>query len=228
MESKSLADFQIIILDEADLLTNDAQSALRRIIEDNSSQTRFCIICNYVSKIIDPIVSRCAKFRFNALSEESQIKHLNNIAIEENMKIEKEIINKIQKVSQGDLRKSINLLQTLSKIHPSLLNEDLIDEICGIIPEEVIIKFMSECNTKNSKQLKKAVNFIIESGHSIKALVNQVGEYIISDGCKLDEKKKFKLVSILGDIEKDLIQGTSPDVSCLHLASKISEILNKK
>ena len=144
------------------------------------------------------------------------------------MKIEKEIINKIQKVSQGDLRKSINLLQTLSKINPSLLNEDLIDEICGIIPEEVIIKFMSECNTKNSKQLKKAVNFIIESGHSIKALVNQVGEYIISDGCKLDEKKKFKLVSILGDIEKDLIQGTSPDVSCLHLASKISEILNKK
>ena len=86
MESKSLADFQIIILDEADLLTNDAQSALRRIIEDNSSQTRFCIICNYVSKIIDPIVSRCAKFRFNALSEESQIKHLNNIPIEDNMK----------------------------------------------------------------------------------------------------------------------------------------------
>ena len=108
LENKSLADFQIIILDEADLLTNDAQSALRRIIEDNSSQTRFCIICNYVSKIIDPIVSRCAKFRFNALSEETQIKHLNDIAKRENMKINSSIINKIQKVSQGDLRKSIN------------------------------------------------------------------------------------------------------------------------
>ena len=164
LETKSLADFQIIILDEADLLTNDAQSALRRIIEDNSSQTRFCIICNYVSKIIDPIVSRCAKFRFNALSEESQINHLNEIAKEENMKINSSIINKIQKVSQGDLRKSINLLQTLSNIKPSLLNEDLIDEVCGIIPEDVIIEFMNECNTKDSKKHKKAVDNFIESG----------------------------------------------------------------
>ena len=228
LETKSLADFQIIILDEADLLTNDAQSALRRIIEDNSSQTRFCIICNYVSKIIDPIVSRCAKFRFNALSEESQIKHLNDIATQENMKINKAIINKIQKVSQGDLRKSINLLQTLSKINPSLLNEDLIDEICGIIPEDVIIQFMTDCNTKEIKKIKKAVDDFIESGHSIKALVNQIGLYINSDGCKLDEKKKFKLIYLLGDIEKDLIQGASPDISCLNLAAKISEILNKK
>ena len=153
LETRSLADFQIIILDEADLLTNDAQSALRRIIEDNSNQTRFCIICNYVSKIIDPIVSRCAKFRFNALSEESQINHLNNIAKQENMKIDSQIINKIQKVSQGDLRKSINLLQTLSKISPSLLNEELIDEICGIIPQHVIIQFLDDCQTKDIKKL---------------------------------------------------------------------------
>ena len=228
LETKSLADFQIIILDEADLLTNDAQSALRRIIEDNSSQTRFCIICNYVSKIIDPIVSRCAKFRFNALSEESQIEHLNNIAKQENMKINSTIINKIQQVSQGDLRKSINLLQTLSKINPSLLNEDLIDEICGIIPEDVIIQFINECNTKETKKLKKAVDNFIESGHSIKALVNQIGTYINSDGCKLDEKKKFKLIYILGDIEKDLIEGATPDISCLLLASKISDIITKK
>ena len=228
LETKSLADFQIIILDEADLLTNDAQSALRRIIEDNSSQTRFCIICNYVSKIIDPIVSRCAKFRFNALSEESQIKHLNDIARQENMKINSAIINKIQKVSQGDLRKSINLLQTLSKINPSLLNEDLIDEICGIIPEDVIIQFIKECNTKDTKKLKRAVDDFIESGHSIKALVNQIGYYINSDGCNLDEKKKFKLIYLLGDIEKDLIQGATPDISCLNLASKISDILTKK
>ena len=228
LETKSTADFQIIILDEADLLTNDAQSALRRIIEDNSSQTRFCIICNYVSKIIDPIVSRCAKFRFNALSEESQIKHLTDIANQEEMNIDKAIINKIQQVSQGDLRKSINLLQTLSKINPELLNEDLIDEICGIIPQDVIAKFIKECNTKDTKKLKKLVDEFIESGHSIKALVNQLGNYISSEKCNLNENKKYELIYILGDIEKDLIQGSTPDISCLLLASKISDIISKK
>ena len=228
LESKSLADFQIIILDEADLLTTDAQSALRRIIEDNSNQTRFCIICNYVSKIIDPIVSRCAKFRFNALSEESQINHLNNIAKQENMNINIEIINKIQKVSQGDLRKSINLLQTLSKISPSLLNEELIDEICGIIPEDIIVKFMTDCSTKDSKKLKKTVNTFIENGHSIKALINQMGNYIMSEGYKLDEKKKYKLIYIIGETEKKLIQGGTPVIICLDLANKISQIVTSK
>ena len=228
METKALADFQIIILDEADLLTTDAQSALRRIIEDNSNQTRFCIICNYVSKIIDPIVSRCAKFRFNALSEESQIKHLNDIAKQENMKINKKIITKIQKVSQGDLRKSINLLQTLSKINPSLLNEELIDEICGIIPQQVIVQFLNDCQTKETKKLKKTVNAFIEDGHSIKALVNQMGNYIMSEDCQFDEKKKFKLIYILKDTEKNLIQGGTPNIVCLDLACKISEILPKK
>jgi len=228
LESKSVADFQIIILDEADLLTTDAQSALRRIIEDNSSQTRFCIICNYVSKIIDPIVSRCAKFRFSSLSEESQIKHLNDIARQENMNIDEEIIHKIQKVSQGDLRKSINLLQTLSKINPALLNEELIDEICGIIPQHIIVQFLEDCKAKDTKKLKNTVNNFIESGYSIKALVNQMGNYILSEGCSINEKYKYDLIYTLKDTEKKIIQGGTPNIICFELASNISEILPKK
>ena len=225
---KSLADFQIIILDEADLLTTDAQSALRRIIEDNSNQTRFCIICNYVSKIIDPIVSRCAKFRFNSLSEESQIKHLKNIAYQENMKIEDEIITKIQKVSQGDLRKSINLLQTLSKISPNLLNEELIDEICGIIPQHIIVQFLENCRTKDTKKLKNNVNSFIEDGYSIKGLVNQMGNYIMTEGCDVDEKKKYKLIDALKETEIKILQGGTPIIVCLNLACAISEKKKKK
>lgn len=225
LECTTLADFQIVILDEADLLTNDAQSALRRIIEDNSTQTRFCIICNYVSKIIDPIVSRCAKFRFNALSKESQIKHLNNIASKEGMSISSEIINKIQNVSQGDLRKSINLLQTLSKINSSLLSEDLIDEVCGIIPENVIIDFLNKCLNSNCNDLLEITENFMNEGHSLKSLLNQIGSYVMTDSCKLDEKKKYKLCYIISDIEKDLMFGATPKILCLELANKLSGLL---
>ena len=144
------------------------------------------------------------------------------------MKIDEQIIYKIQKVSQGDLRKSINLLQTLSKINSSLLNEELIDEICGIIPLHVIIQFLEDCRTNDSRQLLATVNAFIEEGHSIKALVNQIGNYIISEDCSLEEKKKIKIGYLLLNTEKKLIQGGTPNIICLELASKISEILLKK
>ena len=152
---------------------------------------------------------------------------MNDIAKQENMKINEQIINKIQKVSQGDLRKSINLLQTLSKISSSLLNEELIDEICGIIPQHIIVEFLENCRTKDTKQLKKTVNNFIEQGHSIKALVNQMGNYIMTEGCHLEEKKKFQLINILRETEKNLIQGGTPNIVCLDLACKISEIIPK-
>ena len=220
-----MADFQIVILDEADLLTNDAQSALRRIIEDNSAQTRFCIICNYVSKIIDPVVSRCAKFRFVSLDKESQLKHLKNIASKENMKICDDIIEKIQMVSQGDLRKSINLLQTLSKIDSVFLDGNLIDEICGIIPKNVIENFVDNCKGKDTKSLKNTVEEFLEDGYSIKGLLNQLGKFIMSDDCRLNEDKKFKVVEVICGEEKNLINLGTSRVVLLDLANKLAQIL---
>jgi len=79
---------QICILDEADSMTIDAQAALRRIIEAYSTSTRFCIICNYISKIIDPLASRCVKFRFSSISEEAQRARLGMICEKENINIE--------------------------------------------------------------------------------------------------------------------------------------------
>ena len=103
--------YKVIILDEADQMTVDAQHALRRIIEDYSSVTRFCLICNYITKIIEPLNSRCVKFQFKKIPVEQQLAKLNEICDNENLEVpEGDIINLIN-LTDGDLRKSVNLLQ---------------------------------------------------------------------------------------------------------------------
>jgi replication factor C small subunit len=105
---------KIIILDEADEMTSEAQTALRRIIEDSSKTTRFIIICNYLSQIIEPIQSRCVVFRFTRLPKEEVIGHLTKICEKEKIKYEEKAIAQIYEATGGDLRHSINVMQASS------------------------------------------------------------------------------------------------------------------
>lgn len=109
--SKKGIPFRIIILDEADEMTPDAQTALRRIIEDSSKTTRFIIICNYLSQIIEPIQSRCVVFRFTRLTEQNIVNHLKMICEKEGVKFEEKALEQIYDATSGDLRHSINILQ---------------------------------------------------------------------------------------------------------------------
>lgn len=102
---------KIIILDEADEMTSEAQTALRRIIEDSSRTTRFIIICNYLSQIIEPIQSRCVVFRFMRLPKEDVMGHLKMICSKEKQKFEEKALEQIYESTGGDLRHSINVLQ---------------------------------------------------------------------------------------------------------------------
>jgi replication factor C subunit 2/4 len=108
--------FKIIILDEADSLTQDAQSALRRTMEIYSKITRFCLCCNYVSRIIDPVASRCSKFRFKALDGSQARGRVEDILEKEGVKYEEGVVEKALTVSDGDLRRAINLLQSAAKL----------------------------------------------------------------------------------------------------------------
>ncbi|PUU82503.1 P-loop containing nucleoside triphosphate hydrolase protein [Tuber borchii] len=113
--------YKIIILDEADSMTQDAQSALRRTMETYSKITRFCLICNYVTRIIDPLASRCSKFRFKPLDEENSRLRLEEIARTENVEYEDGVIDALIKVSEGDLRKAITYLQSAARLHNPII-----------------------------------------------------------------------------------------------------------
>ena len=106
--------FRIIILDEADEMTSEAQTALRRIIEDSSETTRFVIICNYLSQIIEPIQSRCAIFRFKRIEKDTVEDHLKWLCKKEGIKYDDKGISQIFDSTNGDLRHSINILQSAS------------------------------------------------------------------------------------------------------------------
>lgn len=108
--------YKIVILDEADSMTQDAQSALRRTMETYSKITRFCLVCNYVTRIIDPLASRCSKFRFKSLDQGNAKKRLEEIAEAENVALEDGVIDALIKCSEGDLRKAITFLQSAARL----------------------------------------------------------------------------------------------------------------
>lgn len=124
--------YKIIILDEADSMTQDAQSALRRTMETYSKITRFCLICNYVTRIIDPLASRCSKFRFKSLDEGSAKERLVEIAEREGVKYDEGVVESLIRVSDGDLRKAITYLQSAARLHnpitPAKKEDDEQDE----------------------------------------------------------------------------------------------------
>lgn len=108
--------YKIVVLDEADSMTQDAQSALRRTMETYSKITRFCLICNYVTRIIDPLASRCSKFRFKSLDAANAGKRLEDIARLENVRLEDGVVETLLRCSEGDLRKAITFLQSAAKL----------------------------------------------------------------------------------------------------------------
>jgi len=157
----SIFPFKLIILDEADALTNDSQYALRRIIDDYSHSTRFIIICNYLNKLINPIISRFRSFQFKQISLDSANVILQKIIRKEKLEITQEQISKIYDVTGGDLRKIITQLQYNSiptlKFLPILLENKN-------NPEVILVKLLKE-NIQPDYLLLELYNYAIENNH---------------------------------------------------------------
>ena len=129
--------FKIIFLDEADALTGAAQAALRRTMEKYSRTCRFVMSCNFSSKIIDPIQSRCAVFRFRPLKAEDVERYLKFVAVKEELNIDKEAYESLTYLAQGDLRRAINGLQMAAAANVDITPDVVYQAVAAARPEEV-------------------------------------------------------------------------------------------
>lgn len=220
--TRSLGDtpFKICILDEADSLTKEAQQALRRTMEMYSKTCRFCLLCNYSSKIIDPIQSRCAVFRFKPLIKEELNEIVENISKKENIQIDEKSKGLLIEVCEGDVRKLENILQSSSSID-SIINEDTILSIASAAkPEELrkILELAVNGNFINSKE--NLLKIMLELGLSGIDIIKQIQKEIWN--LEISNENKLKLIDRCGEIEFRMVEGSDEFVQLESLLSYFS------
>ncbi|KAH8364930.1 replication factor C subunit 2 [Drosophila serrata] len=214
--------FKIIILDEADSMTHAAQSALRRTMEKESRSTRFCLICNYVSRIIVPITSRCSKFRFKALGEEKIITRLRHICDTEGVKIDEDAYKSIVKISAGDLRRAITTLQSCYRLKGSehTINTADLFEMSGVIPDYYLDDYLEVCRSGNYERLEQFVREIGYSAYSVGQMMEQFVEFIVHHP-GLNDPQKAKILDKLGECCYRLQDGGSEYLQIMDLGCSI-------
>jgi replication factor C subunit 3/5 len=194
---------KLIILDEADSMTFDAQFALRRIIEKYSESTRFCLICNYENKIIPAIRSRCANFRFNPITKDDTTKILYKISLSENLNINSESLDIISNLSNGDLRKAINLLQSIS-MRNKTIDVDLCYETAGL---------------PTKTDMMNIFNYLCNHNYDFNTTYNLLNNIIKNNG--------YSLSIILKELTVILLQNTNNISNIAQLISELSDLENK-
>lgn len=216
------ADYKIIFLDEADALTPDAQQALRRTMEQFSDNCRFILSCNYSSKIIDPIQSRCAVFRFNRLEEEDVKKYIQRLGEEEGFKISKDAIDAIMRVSSGDLRRVTNILQTASIQNDEIDEEDIYGVAASLRPEEITQILNLALKERFMEARDQLSDLMIERGLDGQDVIDSIHREIYD--LDISEHGKLKIIDHLGEFEFRISEGGSPDIQIEALLAKIAEL----
>jgi replication factor C subunit 2/4 len=221
--------FKLVILDEADAMTTEAQSALRKVMEELSELTRFCFICNFINQIIDPIASRCMKFRFKPIEPKSMTDKLKYICSKENLDIEHKILDKISDISKGDARKAIMVLQNLKYVYDYKKKIDIDDvySIVGYVKESDINPLLEDSlSSKLSvSRLIDKVNTFYRCGYSITSIMEHIRNYI-SLNKKIDDTKKCKIIYHLGICEKRLMDGANESLQLLNIFTYIHGVNN--
>ena len=201
------ADFKIIFLDEADALTHDAQAALRRTMERYSKTCRFILSCNYSSKIIEPIQSRCAVFRFRPLKEEDMKKHLLLIAKNEKLDMADDAADALVHVAGGDMRRLVNSLQVAAALG-GRITVDVIYQTTGMAKPEEVKKLLETALSGAFMEARNQLDeLMISYGLSGEDIIKQIHKSIFE--LNLPDLEKVKLIDRAGEIEFRIVEGSN-------------------
>lgn len=224
--------YKIIILDEADAMTKEAQAALRKVMEENSNITRFCFICNYANQIIEPINSRCVKIRFKPIKEDAIIKKLEWIAQKEDIYINYQGLKAIAEISFGDLRKSILMLQNIKYIScdnlsiSSTINisADDVYSMCKYISTSELNNYVFEIKTNDKiTNIIRIAKDIINKGFIFNSIVNKIISYITNDN-NIPDNIKAKILFDMSFIEANINDGADEYIQLLKILNNIANI----
>jgi len=215
--------YKLVILDEADSMTIDAQFALRRVIENCSNNTRFCIICNYLTKIIPGIQSRCAVLKFSPIQIDDHYKYINNIINLEKINITDDCITNIIKISEGDMRKSINILQSLFLINSNniIITKDLY-KMVGYLEPDKSIEMMNYLFEKKSLNeiYTNILKFKEEYNLSINDILKELSQFLLKN-TNLSTSKLIEIFDKLAQIEVYLTNNVNQDIQLCAIISAL-------
>ncbi|CAE8640735.1 unnamed protein product, partial [Polarella glacialis] len=218
------AKFRVVILDEADSMTHDAQAALRRIMEEFVHVTRFIIICNYVSKIIEPLHSRCSKFRFQLVSPEFQKTRLLHICEQENVKLQPGALSKLVLLSKGDMRCAVTMLQTAVAFYDEVDEESLVEVACAV-PEAKAVELLNRTRAAQSTdQVLQAVRDFLLEGYSGQQVMERL-LIILAEDPGLPDLAKAKCAGLFGQVDERLVQGCDEELQLFFLFSQLRPLL---
>ncbi len=220
MATISEVPFKILVLDEADNMTADAQHALRRTMERYTDTCRFILSCNYSGKIIEPIQSRCAIFRFVPLNEEDVAGYLKTIGEKEHVRLEDSGLRALTDASEGDLRKAINILQAAASIGKPIDENLVYDVVSKAKPGDVQDLLETAIKGDFIKAREKLRSLLLQQGLSGKDILKQIHSEILR--MPVAEKGKIELIDATGEIDYRLVQGADEEVQLSSLLARIA------
>jgi replication factor C small subunit len=220
--TKSLGSvpFKIIFLDEADALTKEAQQALRRTMENYTETCRFILSCNFSSKIIEPIQSRCVVFKFRPIEQKEITEIITEIAKNENLKIDDKAVERLFEISEGDCRRIINVLQSIASVKKDITEESIYEIVSMTKPSDIKLILEAAISGNFIKSREKLLETMLKQSLSGLDMIKGIQKEVWNLG--IEDKLKIKIIERCGEIEFRLVEGSDEFIQLESLIASLA------